>query len=162
MSSPLLIEAEKGCVIQGVNGTARYQIVLSLGFEYLGGNVVRIADREKYCVTGADELSATYTSTNWNSGIASGAFYAFRTLKIVRQEIIIREFAGRLPSSDMEAIANGVALAIAKLADREPLAIESEGWTIDCKVIALRPSVPAAQATVENQASAAGPVNQIA
>ena len=162
MTKQSLVEPGKFCVIEGVNGAVQFQITLSLGDEYLGGDMVRIVDRERFSVAGADQLSSTYVPMNWISGVASGGFYAFRTLKIPRQQIVIREFTGRLRSRDMDAVANGAALAVAKLAGQELPPLETDGWTIDCQLGSPSSSPPAAQPIANSAFAPASQQKQIA
>lgn len=102
--------------------------------EFTGGNVVRLAPRTSVQIEPADELAATCTERNWFSGIASGAFYAYRTLKVQRRVVLITNLTGRLAAPDMSALACASARAIAVLLQRELSLADDDldGWEEVC------------------------------
>jgi hypothetical protein len=51
-------------------------------------------------VDGLDEIAASYCLENWESGVISGATFAFRTLKQPLKRLLISELRGRLRSQD--------------------------------------------------------------
>jgi uncharacterized membrane protein YebE (DUF533 family) len=111
------------------------RLAISLSREFTGGDLVRFTDDATIAVEGADELSSSYQQSNWLSGVASGALYAFRTLRIPRQCLVLTEFSGRLRASDMDVIANGSAIAIAALADQVLPDVPTDGWTIETQIV---------------------------
>src|SRR5947209_5232019 len=119
MKSQLLISSEKVSSVRLTAGEYWVRLGLRLADEWTGGVLVRYAPEATISIEGADELSSSYTRANWESGISSGAFYAFRTFGIPRQRLVVTEMTGRLRACDMEALAYGSATAVAKLADKE-------------------------------------------
>src|SRR4051812_31441766 len=119
MESQLLISPDKLANVQFTTGAYWVRLTLGLTDEFSGGDLVRFAQDATVAVEGTDQLSSFYNRANWVSGVTSGALYAFRTLRIPRQCVVLTDLSGRLRAADMEAVANGSALAIAKLADQE-------------------------------------------
>ena len=81
-------------------------------------------------MAGGDEISSSYTSANWLSGVASGAFYAFRTLKAQRRVVLVTHLIGRLGAGDIQVIAYATAQLIAKLLEQDLPLAECNGWQI--------------------------------
>jgi hypothetical protein len=129
-----LISPEKVAVVSLTAGTYQVRLALRLTDEFTGGNLVRLAPGATVSVEGADDLSSSYTRANWVSGIASGALYAFRTLRVPRQCVVVTEFTGRLRSCDMDTVANASAIAVARLVDRELSGVSAEGWDVQAQV----------------------------
>ncbi len=136
MKNQLLIKSDRCCVAHLTQADRWVRLVLSLATEYTGGELVRLAEHANVAIEGTDELSSTYTRLNWMSGLASGVLYAFRALRIPRQQSVLDELSGRLRASDMEAVARCSAIAVAALADRELPPFESDGWEIQVRVFA--------------------------
>lgn len=139
-----LISPEKLSVVNLTTDEHQVRLVLRLAHEFTGGDLVQFAPDATVSVEGADPLSATYTRANWASGMVSGALYAFRTLRIPRQYLVVHELTGRLRASDMDAVANGSAAAIAKLAGQELLGLALDGWIVQVE-LAERPTTGAAR-----------------
>src|SRR5258707_1127605 len=130
MQSQLLISPDKLSIVQLNTGEYWVRFALWLTHEFTGGDLVRFAHDATVSVEGMDKLSSSYNRTNWVSGVTGGALYAFRTLRIPRRCMVLTELSGRLRASDMDAVANGAAIAIAKLADKELPQLPTEGWAI--------------------------------
>jgi len=113
-----------------------YWIHLSLRIlgEYSNGELVRFADDAVISIEAADELSSTYRTENWMSGVISGVLYAFRTLHIPRKRVSLEALSGRLRSIDMDALANCSATAIASLVEEKLPELNLENWTVDTQV----------------------------
>jgi hypothetical protein len=106
------------------------RLSLRLGDDFLAGDLVRLAPDAMFSVEGADDLSASYGKVNWFSGVASGALFAFRTLKAARRVVHVEELTGRLGSADMPVVADAAAQAIAGCLNSQNLPLDSEGWEI--------------------------------
>jgi hypothetical protein len=115
------------------SGDAWLRLSLSLESEYLGGDLVRFRPSGD-SIEGMDELSKSYRETNWLGGVASGAFYAFRTLRIPRQHLNVSVLQGSLRAKDMEIVATATAIAIGKLCERELPEVPLNGWTSEFRV----------------------------
>ncbi len=107
------------------------QLRLQLGAEFIGGEIVQFTPESTISVEGADELSSTYSRSNWASGLASGALYAFRALKVPRRYVSVTELTGRLRAGDMEAVANCASIAVADLVDKEISIVSMDGWVVE-------------------------------
>jgi hypothetical protein len=118
------------CRVELRNGESWINLFLDLGAEFTGGQVVRPTADAKFDVAGADELSASYGQATWLSGLASGAFYAYRTLKMTRRVVNLGELTGKLRSGDMDALAAAAACAVARCLGRE-LPLDLQGWEIE-------------------------------
>jgi hypothetical protein len=142
MESQLLIRPDKISIVQLSAGEYWVRLALWLTHEFTGRDLVRFAQEATVAVEGTDPLSSSYNRANWVSGVTSGALYAFRTLRIPRQCVVLTELSGRLRASDMDAVANGSAIAIARLADKELPRLPTEGWTIQAQVSERRLPIP--------------------
>jgi hypothetical protein len=140
MTGQPLIESDRCCLAQLTKGEHWVRLKMALTEEFTGGELVRFAEHAQYSVEGADDLSATYNRVNWTSGVASGVLYAFRTLKIPRRHILLREFAGRLRASDMEAVVRCAAIGVAKLANRDLPLPGADGWEVQLQLLAPAPA----------------------
>lgn len=127
MSSQLLIDHDKLAIVELTGGHHWLRLALWLSNEFRGGELVRLERGARVSIEGFDALSASYDRANWLSGVTSGALYAFRTLGIPRQRVILTELAGHLDAADMEAVANAAAIAISTLASKE-LNVPAQGW----------------------------------
>jgi hypothetical protein len=134
MEKQLLIDPGKLAIVQLRTGEFWVRLALALTRDFTGGDLVQFAEDATVSVEGADKLSSAYKHANWVTGIASGALYAFRALRIPRQHVVLTELCGRLRASDMEAVAIGSAIAIANLAGQELPPVRAEGWTIHAEV----------------------------
>ena len=131
MANELLISTSAIAQVRLTKGDHKIHLVLSLGEESTAVKIARLALGATFSIQGEDELSAQYKLSNWMSGIISGAHYAFRTLKIPRQEVRIRECSARIDSSEMEALAYASAMAVFKLAGHEMAGLEGWEWAAD-------------------------------
>lgn len=126
MENQTLVSPDRSCSIHAVklpiDSACSVQLVLRLGDEFRGGDLVFFSNQVK----GGDE---------WRCGIASGALYAFRTLKIPRQHLLVEEIQCKLPSSEMEVLANCSALAIAKLAGKELPPFPDKDWMYASEIV---------------------------
>ncbi len=134
MEHQQLISPDKQAVVTLLSGEYRVRLVVGLADEFTGGEVVQFSPGALVSLEGADTLAAYYTRKNWASGIMSGTLYAFRALDIPRQILVVRELSGRLRASDMDALATGSAIAIAKLVDKDLAWQPPEGWSIQTEV----------------------------
>jgi hypothetical protein len=114
--------------VELANGDSWITLSIWLGEEFTGGQVIRLLPAAKFAVEGADELSATYGQANWSSGLASGAFYAYRTLGATRRIVWLSEFTGRLRSADMDAVGAAAAYAVARCLHHEAISLDLDGW----------------------------------
>jgi len=140
MNTRLLIGNDKLATVTLTADEHWVRLAFYLTHEFTGGNLVQLAHGATVSVEGADELSLSYTRTNWESGVVSGSHYAFRTLRIPRQCLVVTEFSGRLRASDMDAVADTAAIAIAKLAGKELPSLPAEGWKVEADVLERRPT----------------------
>src|SRR5438309_11183753 len=67
------------------------QLAFALLDPFDGGKLLIYPEDFSCQIKGADELSATYNLRNWESGVMSGAFYAFRRMKRPRTRILVTE-----------------------------------------------------------------------
>jgi hypothetical protein len=102
MKTQQIISPTKFSIIRLNSGDRWIRLVLWLTDEFTGGELIRFAQDAQVSIEGTDDLSSSYVRSNWVSGVASGAFYAFRTLRIPRQHVELAELTGRLRASDME------------------------------------------------------------
>ncbi len=137
MKNQILINSDKFCLVQLTKGAYSVRLALWLADEFTGGDLVRFDSNATVSLEGTDSLSSSYSRANWLSGVTSGALYAFRTLRIPRQRVMLTDFSVRLSASEMDAVANGAAIAISNLADKELSTLEIEGWTIQRELLAL-------------------------
>ncbi len=133
-SQQQLVAPAKLAVVQLTKDELRVRLAFWLGQDFVGGELVHVAPGATVAVEGADQLSATHGRTNWLSGVASGALYAFRTLCVPRRHMVLTELSGRLRSCDMDAVANSAAIGIARLVEMELPTLLTEGWTIEASV----------------------------
>src|ERR1700694_2834096 len=106
------------------------RLSIHLGEEFTGGHVIRLTSDAKFGIDGTDELASSYGETNWLSGVASGVFYAYRTLQTTRRVVYLTEFTGRLGSADMPAVAAAAAIAVAVCLGHDGLPLDLEGWQV--------------------------------
>ena len=142
------------------------RVELSLGSVYRGGEIARPAPGVECRIEPVGKRAAKYLDENWLSGIMSGAFYAFRTLKMQRRHVDVHAFVGRLTSADMDAVANAAALVIAGLANAELPGLQLDGWkrTNDESVLLVDPSLRAELLAVPgppNPADIVGVINSL-
>jgi hypothetical protein len=76
-------------------------------------------------------VRGSYTRANWVSAVASEALYAFRILGLPRKYVELAQLTGELKAEEMQAIANGTAHAIARLADKTLPPIDADGWDVE-------------------------------
>ena len=134
MAGQQRIESEQRIAVRLANDDEWIQLGFGLGCEFTGGELVRLAEGATVAVEAADELSASYRPANWLSGVASGALYAFRTLRMPRQCVVLTELSRRLRAGDMDAVANGAAIGVAELAAKELPKLPTDGWTIEAQL----------------------------
>lgn len=130
MKNQLPDSANKMCSVVLSQGEFLAHLTIRLGDDFVGKDIIRFLPDALVETVGADESSSTYTLSNWSSGIASGALYAFRSLQVPRRYVEVVELILHLRSGDMEAVANCAALAVAKLVGKELPSISTEGWTV--------------------------------
>ena len=160
MDKQLLGGLGKVALVDLSAGEYRVRLALRLVGEFTGGDLVRFSPGGASSVEGADESSSSYGRANWASGIASGALYAFRALRVPRQCVVVTELTGRLRSGDMDAVANGAAIAVAKLVGKDLPAVPTEGWAVQAEVMERQQSV-AARANPQGPAVLSGPSGMV-
>jgi hypothetical protein len=129
MSATLANNSPAGSV-EVRNGDLFVALTLTLGEKFTGGEIARVTANAPARLEGADELGRSYQLANWLSGIASGALYAFRALKVPRQVVHIEKLVGRLRASDMSILASASTQAIATLLQRQPPVLDWGGWQV--------------------------------
>jgi hypothetical protein len=112
------------------------RVVLSLEDPFTGGQFLRYPQPFLCRIEGVDELASTYSVENWQTGIMSGAFYAFRLLKQPRRRILVSELEGKLGSDDMPALALAATVAVTKLLGAEVSELKLSGWQLSHDVVA--------------------------
>lgn len=112
------------------NGESWVKLSIRLAEDFTGGSVVRLAEETRIMLDAGDEAAASYTYKNWLSGVASGAFYAYRTLKKKRRMVVVTELRGRLGASDIQVLAFAAARLIAELLHQELQLEELGGWKL--------------------------------
>ncbi len=130
------IEKNGSASIELRNGESWVRLSIRLAEDFSGGSVVRIAEEARIALEAGDVAASTYSNKNWLSGVASGAFYAYRTLKIQRRVVVVSELSGRLGASDIQVLANATARLIAEISHRELILEKLDGW----KVYACEPA----------------------
>jgi len=153
MNNQSLVGKNKHCVVEAASAHNSLRLALSLAGELTSNRVARFADDAVVSVQGADELASTYRPYNWIVGVMSGALYAFRALLMTRQQVVVTELSGHLGSLDMDAIANCAALAVAKLADRDPPALELGTWQVNVQVTERPPATSSKRSQDDHVAS---------
>jgi hypothetical protein len=131
MPEQQLIGPDRLSVVRMQKDASLVQVGLLLSDEITGGQIVRILRGAEITIKGADELSAFYTRANWVSAVASGALYAFQTLGLPRQHVELAQLTGELKAEELQAMANGTAHAVARLADKALPPIDADGWGVE-------------------------------
>jgi hypothetical protein len=108
------------------------QLALSLVDPFNGGKLLLYPEDFSCRIRGADDLSAGYGLRNWESGVMSGALYAFRFLKQPRRRILVSEMEGYLRGEDMPALAMASTVAVIELMNGDHSALQIPGW--QCRV----------------------------
>ncbi len=85
-------------------------------------------------IDGLDEIAASYCLENWESGVISGATFAFRRLKQPLKRLLISELRGRLQSQDMDVLAQAAMIGVSTLSGQEVRRDELPGWTHDVEM----------------------------
>jgi hypothetical protein len=124
----LTIELSENATAEVRRGDSWVTLSIGLADEFTGGHVAQLAPGVRVAIEPADELASTCTPTNWLSGIASGAFYAYRTLKVQRRVLLITNLTGRLRGSEISALALASARAVAVCLHRGLTMTDLEGW----------------------------------
>jgi hypothetical protein len=107
----------------------RVRITLGLRERPAGEPFLAHAPSYACAVQALDELAATYRPVNWESGVLSGAGYAWRRWLDAQQGLWLVELAGELGGDGIEAVAAATTAALAALARREP-PVPPHGWDI--------------------------------
>jgi hypothetical protein len=139
MSAPLPSTSAALCQVHFQRGDHRCLLAFELREPYLGGAWVIDAPGFRLGIESADDLAASYTRRNWESGLISGARYAFRKLNRPLQRLGLHELTGLLGSDDMPALAHAAALGVATLlsaAESLPSPPELEGWSFRAETVA--------------------------
>ncbi len=125
-----LIEKNADATIEMRNGAFWVRLSIRFAEDYTGGSVARLALGVRTALEAGDEASSSYTNKNWLSGVASGAFYAYRTLKVQRRVVVVTELTGRLCAPDIQVLAFAAARMIAAHLQRELALEELPGWDV--------------------------------
>jgi hypothetical protein len=104
------------------------EIAFSLGDRFEGGSLLLYPEHFSCRIQGADDLAATYGLKNWESGVLSGAFYAFRSLKQPRMRLLVSALEGYLRSEDMPALALAATIGVTELLDGDRSLLTLPGW----------------------------------
>lgn len=104
----------------------RISLSIQLAEDYTGGPVVRLGPGVR--ALAIESVDASAPQSHWLSGIASGAFYAYRTLKEQRRVLLISNLQARLHLADTSALAYAAARAVAVCLHRDLVLADSEGW----------------------------------
>ncbi|HVC95251.1 MAG TPA: hypothetical protein VND64_16265 [Pirellulales bacterium] len=94
-----------------------------------------------------DEIATSYCLENWESGVISGATFAFRRLKQPLKRLLISELRGRLQSQDMDVLALAAMIGVSALFGGDAPRDGLPGWTHDVEMRtndAIRSPEPAA------------------
>src|SRR5438445_3695058 len=89
-----------------------------------------------------DERAAEYRLSNWESGLISGAGYAFAKARTPCQGILVSELRGALGSQDMEALVLAASIAVLQLLGRDSSIISTNGWTLELTPIKQAGATP--------------------
>jgi hypothetical protein len=125
-----VMEKNADASIELCNGASWVRLSICLAEDYTGGSVARLAPEARTSLEPGDETSSSYTNRNWLSGVASGAFYAYRTLKVQRRVVVVTELTGRLCAPDIQVLAFAAARMIADHLQRELALEELAGWHV--------------------------------
>src|SRR5437763_1660735 len=83
------------CVVQLKHADSWLRLMVSFQGPYSRGSIVDTSRGFANGIAGQGEAS-TYTHAQWLSGVTSGALYAFRTLDIPRQRLLVSQLDGVL------------------------------------------------------------------
>jgi hypothetical protein len=111
------------------------QLEIALDGAWEGGALLIYPDTRSVNLEGTDEISREYDLDAWQSSIMSGAFYAYRALKLPRRRLIDLRLQGSLGSEDMTALATAAALGVAKLLGAELPDADLLEWTVSISKI---------------------------
>ena len=125
-----IVDETESASIEYRNGASWVKLSIRLAEDFTGGTVVRLAPGARVALEAGDDLSSTYTTRNWFSGIASGAFYAYRTLKVPRRVVLVTNLAGRLGSGDIQVLAHATARMVADILHGALPRQELAGWQV--------------------------------
>jgi hypothetical protein len=93
-------------------------------------------------IDGLDELASTYTLKNWESGILSGAYFAFRKQRKAPIRFLVSELRGRLRAEEMEVLALASTVAVSRLLGSEKSDCQISGWTSNSEILGQAAPVP--------------------
>jgi len=91
---------------------------------------------------GLDELASNYTLKNWESGILSGAYFAFRKQRKAPIRFLVSELRGRLRAEEMEILALASTIAVNLLLGSEKSDCQIAGWTSNTEILGQAATVP--------------------
>jgi hypothetical protein len=80
-----------------------------------------------------DDQAAAYELTNWESGVISGAGYAFRVLRRPYQAVVLRELKGSLSGGDIGVLSLAASIGVAGLLGLDHSFVQTPGWQVDVK-----------------------------
>jgi len=84
---------------------------------------------------GLDEPASNYTLKNWESGILSGAYFAFRKQRKAPIRFLVSELRGRLRAEEMEILALASTIAVSLLLGSEKSDCQIAGWTYKTEIV---------------------------
>jgi hypothetical protein len=93
-------------------------------------------------IDGLDEPASTYTLKNWESGILSGAYLAFRKQRKAPIRFLVSELRGRLRAEEMEVLALASTMAVSQLLGSEKSDCPIAGWTSKAEILGQAATVP--------------------
>ena len=110
-------------------------VTLSLDESESNNRFVVSSPRIKDEMERVDDLTRTYSLSNWQGGIISGARYAFRALHVPPQQVCIHEMQERLSSDDIGTLSSATAIAVAKLLSQNAeFKLDLFGWKREAEV----------------------------
>jgi len=130
-----IAEKPRNASIELRHGASWVRLAICLAEPFVGGSITRLAQDARVELEGDDELSSCYANANWLSGVASGAFYAYRALNAPRRVVLVTDLAGRLGASDIQVLAYAAARMIAGLLNRELNLADVDGWQVAANAI---------------------------
>jgi hypothetical protein len=78
-----------------------------------------------------DDLAASYTMENWQSGILSGLFYGYRKVgQEQRQQVLLEELRGQLAADGTDALAHAATALLVHLFGQDSSSVALDGWVL--------------------------------
>jgi hypothetical protein len=110
--------------------TRRVRVTVGLRERAAGEPFLARAPSYVCAVRPLDSLAMTYGPANWESGILSGAGYAWRRWLGDRQGLLLVELDGDLGGDGLEAVAHATSAAVSALLHREAPSPAAGAWDV--------------------------------